>query len=107
MGKELKYPRKIKNSNMTTEQTRKKASSETRETPDENRTLILHNDDVHTFDYVIDALVKICRHEYIQASQCASITHFNGKCDVKNGLFEDLKIMKDALAEKELTVTIE
>ena len=92
---------------MTTEQTRKKPFSEDEEKQAEKRTLILHNDDVHTFDYVIDALIKICRHEYIQASQCASITHLNGKCDIKNGMFEDLKIMKDALTEKELTVTIE
>ena len=73
----------------------------------ENRTLILHNDDVHTFDFVIEALMKICRHEYIQASQCASITHFNGKCDIKRGVFSDLKILKDALTDIELTVTIE
>jgi len=73
----------------------------------ENRTLILHNDDVHTFDFVIEALMKICRHEYIQASQCASITHFNGKCDIKRGFFSDLKILKDALTDIELTVTIE
>jgi len=92
---------------MTTEQTKKKSFSENKEQLSEKRILILHNDDVHTFDYVIDALIKICRHEYIQASQCASITHFNGKCEVKNGYFEDLKIMKDALTEKELTVTIE
>jgi ATP-dependent Clp protease adaptor protein ClpS len=92
---------------MTKEQTKRMPASEYEERPDDLRTLILHNDDVHTFDYVIDALIRICRHEYIQASQCASITHFNGKCDIKNGLFEDLKLMKDALIEKELTVTIE
>jgi ATP-dependent Clp protease adaptor protein ClpS len=92
---------------MTTEQTKKKPTSQFQESPDDVRTLILHNDDVHTFDYVIDALIKICLHEYIQASQCASITHFNGKCDIKNGFFEDLKLMKDALTEIELTVTIE
>ena len=92
---------------MTTEHTKKKPVSGSKENLSLSRTLVLHNDDVHTFDYVIDALIKICRHEYIQASQCASITHFNGKCDIKNGLFEDLKLMKDALTEKELTVTIE
>ena len=92
---------------MTTEQTKKKTTGENQDKSMEKRTLILHNDDVHTFDYVIEALIKICRHEYFQASQCATITHFNGKCDIKSGYFHDLKIMKDALTEKELTVTIE
>ncbi|MFZ5430257.1 MAG: ATP-dependent Clp protease adaptor ClpS [Bacteroidota bacterium] len=73
----------------------------------EIRNLILHNDDVHTFDYVIDALMEICDHEYIQASQCAIITHYKGKCDIKQGVFSSLKVMKDALTQKELTTTID
>jgi ATP-dependent Clp protease adaptor protein ClpS len=92
---------------MTKEKIKNKPTQETDDEVSGKRTLILHNDDVHTFDYVIDALVKICRHEYIQASQCASITHFNGKCDIKRGYFSDLKILKDALTDIELTVTIE
>lgn len=71
------------------------------------RALVLHNDEVHTFDYVIDALVKICHHEPFQAEQCAFIVHTKGKCTVKEGVFERLKIMKDQLARKELGVTIE
>lgn len=73
----------------------------------EIRNLILHNDDVHTFDYVIDALMEICDHEYIQASQCAIITHYKGKCDIKQGAFNSLKVMKEALTQKELTTTID
>jgi ATP-dependent Clp protease adaptor protein ClpS len=92
---------------MTEEKVKKKIIQQADDHLANNRMLILHNDDVHTFEYVIEALMKICRHEYIQASQCASITHFNGKCDIKRGNFPDLKIMKDALIEKELTVTIE
>jgi len=92
---------------MTSEKTRQKPVPGGKEHLSPRRVLVLHNDDVHTFEYVIEALVKICRHEYIQASQCASITHFNGKCDIKTGYFEDLKVMKDALTDKELTVTIE
>jgi ATP-dependent Clp protease adaptor protein ClpS len=92
---------------MTKEKIKKNPFQETDDELSERRTLVLHNDDVHTFDYVIEALVKICRHEYIQASQCASITHFNGKCDIKRGIFSDLKILKDALTDIELTVTIE
>lgn len=71
------------------------------------KTLILYNDDVHTFEYVIEALIEICGHEYFQAEQCASITHFNGRCDIKRGDFPDLKVMKDALIDRELSVTIE
>jgi ATP-dependent Clp protease adaptor protein ClpS len=92
---------------MTKEKIKKNPLKESDEESSEGRTLILHNDDVHTFDYVIEALIKICRHEYVQASQCASITHFNGKCDIKRGVFSDLKILKDALTDIELTVTIE
>ncbi len=72
-----------------------------------NKTLVLHNDDVHTFEYVIDALMEVCGHEYFQASQCATITHYKGKCDVKQGNFSSLRLMRDALATRELTVTID
>lgn len=73
----------------------------------DSRFLILHNDDVHTFDYVIESLMDICAHDFEQASQCAIITHYKGRCDVKRGSFESLKVMKDALTIKELTVTID
>lgn len=72
-----------------------------------NHFLILHNDEIHTFDFVIEALVEICGHEYTQASQCAYITHYRGRCDIKKGTFEELKDMKDALNIRELTVTLE
>lgn len=73
----------------------------------DSRFLILHNDDVHTFDYVIDSLMDICAHDFEQASQCAIITHYKGLCDIKRGSFESLKAMKDALIIKKLTVTID
>ena len=50
-----------------------------------NKELILFNDDVHTFDFVIEALVKVCKHTEEQAEQSAYIVHFNGQCSVKNG----------------------
>jgi len=74
---------------------------------DETHHLILHNDDVHTFDYVITSLVDICHHEAHQAEQCAWIVHHNGKCDIKNGSFDELHLMKDQLTSKELSVTID
>ena len=74
---------------------------------DEVRHLILHNDDVHTFDYVISSLVDICHHDVLQAEQCAFIVHHNGKCDVRNGSFDELHLMKDQLTSKGLSVTID
>lgn len=71
------------------------------------RFLILHNDDYHSFDYVIDALVHVCEHETEQAVQCTLITHYKGKCDVKKGTFAYLSPMKKALVEKELKATID
>ncbi len=71
------------------------------------RYLILHNDDVHTFDYVIASLIDICKHEVHQAEQCAYIVHHNGKCDVKTGPYDVLHPMKSMLTDKGLSVTID
>ncbi len=71
------------------------------------RHLILHNDEVNSFDHVIDCLIDICRHDSIQAEQCAHITHYKGKCDVKSGEFEELSLMKGGLTDKGLSVTID
>lgn len=70
------------------------------------RNLILHNDKHNTFDYVIVALMDICQHSWEQAEQCAIITHFQGKCQIKHGTYEYLKPMKEDLAERGLSVTI-
>lgn len=53
--------------------------------------IILHNDDVNTFDHVIRCLVRICDQTLEQAEQCAYIVHYHGKCVVKTGAYEDLK----------------
>jgi len=74
---------------------------------DEIRHLILHNDDVNTFDHVINSLVDICQHDVYQAEQCAFLVHFKGKCDVKNGYFDVLYPMKEKLTSKGLSVTID
>jgi len=70
------------------------------------RSLILYNDDVNTFDHVIDALIKVCKHETIQAEQCTWIVHYNGKCAVKEGEFKKLRPLRQALNEKGLTAKI-
>jgi ATP-dependent Clp protease adaptor protein ClpS len=71
------------------------------------RFLVLHNDDYHTFDYVIDALINICEHDVLQAEQCTLLIHYKGKCEVKKGSFSYLRPMKNALVQKELKATID
>lgn len=72
----------------------------------EERQLVLFNDDVNTFDHVIDCLMSICDHEPTQAEQCSYIVHYNGKCSVKAGSFEKLKPMLTALQMQKLSVEI-
>ncbi len=68
--------------------------------------LVLFNDDFNTFDFVIDCLIDICKHHEEQAAQCASITHNNGKCDIKKGNYEYLVTLEKQLIQKGLTVEI-
>ncbi|WP_010252099.1 ATP-dependent Clp protease adaptor ClpS [Myroides injenensis] len=58
---------------------------------DGNSEIILYNDDVNTFDHVIDTLVRVCDHTSEQAEQCALLVHYTGKCTVKTGEFKKLK----------------
>lgn len=72
----------------------------------EQKTLIVFNDDVNTFDHVIESLIKVCKHNPIQAEQCTFIIHYNGKCDVKNGDFEKLEPMCTALLDRGISAEI-
>lgn len=69
--------------------------------------LIVHNDDVNTFEWVIESLVDICKHTYEQAEQCAYFIHFKGKYAVKHGTETELIPMKEALLDRGITATIE
>ena len=71
------------------------------------KTLILHNDDIHSFDYVIENLVEICNHTPEQAEQCALMTHYKGLCDVKKGEKEILRKMRTGLVKKGLKASID
>ncbi|KFF12278.1 Clp protease ClpS [Chryseobacterium soli] len=73
---------------------------------DEVYKLILHNDDIHTFDYVIDCLIEICKHAPEQAEQCTMLIHYKGKCTVKTGSLDLLKPMHERLLSRELTSEI-
>lgn len=68
--------------------------------------LILQNDDVHDFVYVIDSLIEICDHDLVQAEQCTYLVHYRGECEVKTGKYEQLKEMYNLLLDKGLTVSI-
>jgi ATP-dependent Clp protease adaptor protein ClpS len=69
--------------------------------------LIVWNDDVNTFDWVIDTLVQICGHSKEQAEQCAILIHFKGKYAVKKDSFENLKPQCDAINDRNINATIE
>lgn len=69
--------------------------------------LIVWNDDVNTFDWVIETLIKVCGHEPEQAEQCSMIIHFKGKCAVKTGDFDTLKPMCEAILDRGIQATVE
>ena len=61
------------------------------------KTLYLINDDLNSFDHVIDCLVAICDHNPIQAEQSALLTHYKGRCDILKGELENLEPIKEDL----------
>lgn len=74
---------------------------------DLSKNLVIYNDDFNTFEHVIDSLIKVCKHEHIQAEQCTWIIHYNGKCAVKEGDMDDLLRMRRALSERGLDAKIQ
>jgi len=71
------------------------------------KSLVLYNDDVNAFEYVIKTLAKVCGHDPLQAEQCASLAHYTGKCQIKKGDLVVLKYIQKELSEKGLKVIIE
>ncbi|MCF8423255.1 MAG: ATP-dependent Clp protease adaptor ClpS [Bacteroidia bacterium] len=69
-------------------------------------TITLYNDDVNTFEWVIECLTKYCGHDFIQAEQCATLVHYKGKCIVKSGSIDKLKPICEVLLEKGLSAEI-
>ena len=68
--------------------------------------IILYNDDINTFDHVIECLISICDHTPLQAEQCTLIVHYKGKCSVKSGTLFDLKPRLKKLTAADLTAEI-
>ncbi len=71
------------------------------------KSLTLYNDDINSFEFVIQALCEVCDHNDVQAEQCAFLTHFTGKCQIKIGTKEELSPIHKQLQDKQLSVTIE
>ncbi len=69
--------------------------------------LIVWNDEVNSFEWVIETLMDICGHTTEQAEQCAMIIHFKGKYAVKDGNYDSLKPLKEAITERGINATIE
>ncbi len=61
--------------------------------------LVVFNDDINTFEHVIDTLIRVCRHTPEQAEQCTWLIHHKGKCTVKIGSFAELKPMREGICE--------
>ena len=87
--------------------TKKKTQSKVQEILSKPYRLIVHNDDYNSFDHVITCLMKVCDHEYEQATQCAHIIHNSGKCAVKYGDLETISEMKNKLRSAGLSATME
>lgn len=69
--------------------------------------IVLYNDDVNTFDHVIECLMKYCGHHEQQAEQCALIVHHKDRCSVKVGEYDDLRPIYEALLDNQLKAKIE
>ncbi|WP_031428212.1 ATP-dependent Clp protease adaptor ClpS [Flavimarina sp. Hel_I_48] len=68
--------------------------------------IVLYNDEVNTFDHVIESLITACDHTPIQAEQCSLIVHYKGKCTVKTGAFKELEPRCSKLLEAGLSAEI-
>jgi ATP-dependent Clp protease adaptor protein ClpS len=74
---------------------------------DKHHNLIVWNDDVNTFDWVIASLIDVCEHSPEQAEQCALLIHHKGKCGVKKGSFDILRPQAEALIDRGIQATID
>ncbi|RXQ96800.1 ATP-dependent Clp protease adaptor ClpS [Ancylomarina salipaludis] len=74
---------------------------------DPEHVLCLHNDNIHSFDYVVETLMEVCGHTSDQAEQCAYLTHYKGKSEVKVGRLSDLSVLQKQLENRGLTISVE
>lgn len=68
--------------------------------------LVVFNDDVNTFEHVIETLIKVCKHTPEQAEQCTLLIHYKGKCTVKLGAFDFLKPLRNGICDRGISAEI-
>ncbi len=68
--------------------------------------LFVFNDEVNTFDHVIETLIDVCGHSPEQAEQCTIIIHYKGKCSVKVGSFDELASMRNAICRRGISAEV-
>ncbi|KGO93708.1 ATP-dependent Clp protease adaptor ClpS [Flavobacterium subsaxonicum] len=71
-----------------------------------NNEIVLYNDDVNTFDHVIETLMRVCKHTAEQAEQCSLLVHYKGKCTVKTGEYKELRPQCSQLLDAGLSAEI-
>jgi len=71
-----------------------------------SRSIVVFNDDINTFDHVIDTLVDVCRHTPEQAEQCTILIHHKGKCSVKEGSYSELEAMCTSICERGISAEV-
>lgn len=79
---------------------------ETQEEEVASHHLVVYNDEVNTFDHVIDTLIEVCEHTSEQAEQCTWIIHYKGKCSVKTGSLDDLSKRKTAICDRGISAEV-
>jgi ATP-dependent Clp protease adaptor protein ClpS len=88
----------------TKEQVLEKVKTDTKK--EKNYEIVLFNDEVNTFDHVIETLIIVCDHTPEQAEQCSLLVHYKGKCTVKTGAYRDLKPRCSKLLDAGLSAEI-
>ncbi|MES2381669.1 MAG: ATP-dependent Clp protease adaptor ClpS [Bacteroidota bacterium] len=92
---------------MSKEKTKELAEVDVLDAIESGAKVVLYNDDVNTFDWVIECLCEICEHETLQAEQCAMLVHFKGKALVKKGEEDKMKSICQALCDRGLSAVVE
>jgi len=82
------------------------SSASTSETLTDRMELILFNDDINSFDYVIESLIEVCDHDPEQAEQCAITAHYKGKCGIKSGTISELTPMNNELNNRGISTVM-
>jgi ATP-dependent Clp protease adaptor protein ClpS len=68
--------------------------------------LVVFNDDINTFDHVIDTLIDVCDHETTQAEQCAMLIHLKGKCAVNSGEYDELVSQRNEICRRGISAEV-